>query len=116
MIDLRTEQLSGTWVRRFGEHETHGFGVSIGNKSAHVTLTALGIAFVVDRQDVPAAWSGSEPIDVIKLREELIATVVRHMSPEVLEALFGEIHTQRQRAFCEGDDAAKTKIKAALGL
>jgi hypothetical protein len=113
-IDLRTEKPGGTWVRRFGNHEASGFGVSVGDKSAHVTLTALGIMFAVDRQDVPAAWDAA--IDVIKLREELIATIVRRMSAEVLEALFGEIHSQRQSAFWDGEHATRTKIREALGL
>jgi hypothetical protein len=117
-IDLRTERPGGTWVRRFGDHEAKGFGVSIGNKSAQVTLTAQGVTFAVDSQDIPTAWD--EPIDVLKLREELVAAIIRHMSPDVLEALFGEIYSQRQRAYSEGENAARTKIRTtireALGL
>ena len=113
-IDLRTERPGGTWVRRFGEHETFGIGVSINNASAYVTLEVLGIDFTVDRLDVPAAWD--EPIDVLKLREELLAAIVRRMSTEVLEALFGVIHSQRQSAFRDGESAARDKIREALGL
>jgi hypothetical protein len=113
-IDLRTEKPGGTWTRRDGEHEAQGFEVSLGNGSAHVTLTAHGIMFAIDRRDIPAAWES--PIDVVKLRSELIAAIIRYMSAEVLEALFGEIHHQRQRAFWDGNHAAKSKIKEALGL
>ena len=113
-IDLRTEKPGGTWVRRVGDHETGGFMISVGDTSAHVTLTALGIMFAVDRQDVPAAWD--TPIDIVKLRAELIATVMRQMSTEVLEALFSEIHSQRQHAFWDGERTTRTKIREALGL
>ena len=113
-IDLRTEKPGGTWVRQFGEHEAQGFEVSIGNGSAHVTITAHGIMFAVDRRDIPSAWAS--PIDVIKLRAELLAAIVRHMSVEVLESLFGEIHTQRRHSYWEGERATQTKIKEALGL
>lgn len=113
-IDLRTEKPGGTWVRRFGEHEAGGFKVSIGDKSAYVTLIAHGIVFAIDRQDVPAAWAPT--IDIIKLREELITTIVRRMSTEVLEELFGEIHAQRQCAFRQGEQAARAKIREALDL
>jgi hypothetical protein len=113
-IDLRTEKPGGTWVRRFGDHEASGFMISIGDTSAHVTLAAIGIMFAVDRQDVPAAWDAT--IDVIKLRAELIATIIRRMSTEVLEALFSEIHAQRQSAFWDGERATRTKIREALGL
>jgi len=113
-IDLRTERSGGTWTRRVGEHEAQGFEVSLGNGSAHVTITSHGIMFAVDRHDIPAAWEPT--IDVIKLRAELLAAIVRHMSVEVLEVLFGEIHSQRQRAFWDGGRDAKTKIREALGL
>ena len=113
-IDLRTERPGGTWTRRFGEHEACGFEVSVGNTSAHVTMTSCGIMFAVDRQDVPAAWD--ETIDVIKLRAELITTIVRRMSTEVLEALFGETISLRQSAFFDGKQVVRNEIKQALGL
>lgn len=113
-IDLRTERIGGTHIRRFGEHEAGGFEIYISDKSAHVTLTDFGIQFAIDRQDVPAAWDAT--IDVIKLREEFIAAIVRRMSTEVLEALFGEIHVQRQNSFRNGESATRTKIREALGL
>ena len=113
-VDLRAEKPGGTWVRRFGDHESAGFEIAIGNTSAHVTPTAHGIMFAVDRQDVPAAWE--TPIDTVKLRAELLAAIVRHMSIEVLEELFREIHSQRQRAFWNGEQQAKSKIREALGL
>lgn len=113
-IDLRTEKTSGTWVARFGDHEAAGFMISINDVSAHVTLISLMIMFRVDRRDVPAAWD--ETIDVIKLRAELLAAIVRHMSTEVLEILFGEIHSQRQHAFMDGEQEARLKIRVALGL
>lgn len=113
-IDLRTERPGGTWVRRFGDHEDAGFEVAIGNTSAHVTITAHGIMFAVDRQDIPAAWE--TPIDPVKLRGELLATIVRNMSAEVIEELFREFHSQRQNAFRSGDQEAKIKIREALGL
>jgi len=113
-VDLRTEKHSGTWTRRFGDHEQQGFEVYIHSKSANVTITAHGIMFEVDRQDVPAAWDTE--IDVFKLRAELMAAIVRRMSMEVLEELFGEIHIQRQRAFRDGEQIIRTKIRTALGL
>lgn len=113
-IDLRTAKLGGTWVRCFGEHEDQGFEISIGATSAYVTVTALGIIFAVDRQDVPAAWEAT--IDVKKLHEELIAAIVRRMSPELLEALFGEIREQRGRAFRDGESALRTQIRELLRL
>lgn len=113
-VDLRTEKPGGTWTRRFGEHEEQGFAVSISDKSAHVTITEHGIMFAVDRKDIPAAW---EPvIDVLKLRGELLVAIVRHMSVEVLEAMFGEIHTQRRHSFWEGARATQNKVREALGL
>jgi hypothetical protein len=114
MIDLRIERPGGTWTRRFGDHEAAGFDVSVNDNSAHVTLRENGIMFAVDRHDLPAAWD--KPIDVIKLRAELIAAILQHMSAEVLGAIFGEIHSQRQRAFWDGENASKTKIREALGL
>jgi hypothetical protein len=113
-LDLRTERPGGTWTRRFGDHEQQGFEVSVNSTSAHVTLTAHGILFAIDRRDIPAAWD--KPIDVVKLRAELIAAIVRHMSVEILEDLFREIHSQRQTAFRNGQHATRTKIKEALGL
>jgi hypothetical protein len=113
-IDLRTERTGGTWTRRFGDHEQQGFEVSISRESAHVTLTAHGILFAIDRRDIPAAWD--KPIDVVKLRAELIAAIVRHMSVEVLEDLFREIHSQRQTAFRNGQHATQTTLRKALGL
>lgn len=113
-VDLRTERRGGTWTRRLGDHEAAGFEVSVNDQSAHVTLAAHGIMFVVDRRDVPTAW-GKE-IDVVQLRSELLATLVRQMSIEVLEELFREIHEQRQRAFWDGVQSIQTKIKEALGL
>lgn len=56
--------------------------------------------FAVDREDIPTAWDPT--VDVVKLRSELIAAIIHHMSVEVLEALFGEIHRQRQHAFWDG--------------
>jgi hypothetical protein len=88
--------------------------VSVNDRSAHVTLTAHGILFAIDRQDIPAAWG--KPIDVLKLRAELIAAIVRHMSIEVLEDLFREIHAQRQTAFRDGQHATRITIREALGL
>lgn len=113
-VDLRTERPGGTWTRRFGEHEAQGFEVAISDKSAHVTITAHGIMFAVDRQDIPAAWEST--IDIIKLHGELIAAIVRHMSVTVLEAMFGEIHVQRQHAFWDGERSVRTSIREALGL
>ena len=113
-VDLRTDKLGGTWTRCFGDHEAVGVMVSINATSAHVTLTENGIMFAVERHDIPAAWD--EPIDVIKLRAELIAAIVRCMSTEVLEALLGEIHSQRRYAFRDGQDTTRTKIREALGL
>jgi hypothetical protein len=106
IVDLR--------VRRFGDHEENSFAVSINDKSAHVTMTALGIMFAVDREDVPAAWDAK--IDVAKLHTELVATIIRRMSVGVLNALFREISDQRQHAFWDGENTARSKIKKALGL
>ena len=113
-VDLRTEKTGGTWVRRLGDHETAGMGVSVNDRSVHVTLTALGVTFAVDRQDVPAAWD--KKIDVVQLRAELLAAIVRRMSAEVVESLLQVIHYQRQRAFWEGERATQIKIREALGL
>ena len=114
IIDLRAKRAGGTWVRRFGDHEENGVAVSVNDKSAHVTITALGIMFAVDREDVPAAWDAK--IDVTKLRAELVATIISRMSVGVLEALFQEISSQRQHAFWDGANTARAKIKEALGL
>jgi len=113
-VDLRTERPGGTWTRRLGDHEAAGFEVSVNDQSAHVTITAHGIMFAIDRQDVPAAWG--KPIVVAQLRSELLAAIVRRMSIAVLEELFREIHAQRQRAFWNGEQTTQTKIKEALGL
>jgi hypothetical protein len=117
MINLTTEcagRRSGTWVRRCGDHETAGVGVYVNDTSAHVELLELKITFDVDREDIPAAWD--TPIDVIKLRTELVAAVVRRMSEKVLEELLREVHLQRQSAFWDGERATRTKIREALGL
>jgi hypothetical protein len=114
-IDLRVEKVgSGTWTRHFGEHEEQGFKIYANAVSAHVTVTAFGIQFDVDRRDVPAAWD--EKIDVVTLREQLIATISRRMSTEVVEELFREFHLQRQHAFQDGESAAKHAIQKAIGL
>jgi len=113
-IDLRAEHSGGSWVRRFGDHEESGIHVSINDKSAHVTLTTLGILFAVDREDVPAAWDAK--IDVSKVRGEIVTTIVRRMSEQVLEELFREIYSQRQSAFWDGESKTRSKIRAALGL
>jgi hypothetical protein len=114
VIDLMAEKQGGTWVRRFGDHEEGGLQVSINDKSAHVTVTELEITFGVDRIDAPAAWE--DPIDVAKLREQLVTAIVRRMSEAVLGALFREFHRQRQRAFCQGEHAIQLKIREAIGL
>lgn len=113
-INLSTDRTGGTWVRHFGGHEENGFEVYLGNKSAHVTMIPLGVRFDVDRNDVPAAWD--EKIDVVKLRAELVATIGRRMSAEVLEELFREIYSQRQDAFRDGVSDARHKMREALGL
>lgn len=114
-IDLRsTRGVGGSWVRCFGAHEDAGFSVYINDVSAHVTLTAHDLKFEVDRQDIPTAWA--EPIDVVQLRAELIAAIVRRMTTEVAEELFQEMHSQRQSAFRAGEQTAKIAIREALGL
>jgi hypothetical protein len=116
-IDLRTEKSSGScgsWVRCFGEHEANGFEVSLNNSSAHVTVKAVGIMFVVDRRDIPAAWE--KPIDAIQLRSELLAAIVSHISNRVVEELFQEIHRSRAHAFHDGVHETQTKIREVLGL
>ena len=113
-IDLRTDPCGGTWIRRFGDHEAKGFGVSTNDVTAHVTIIALELSFVVDRDDVPAAWEPT--IDVPTLRAQLIPAIVRRMSVEILEELFREIRSQRQRAHWEGAREARSKIQEALGL
>ena len=113
-IDLRTERSGGSWVRRFGDHEAAGLTVALNDRSAHVTMTENGILFAVDRQDIPSAWSAS--IDVVQLRSELLAAIVRRMSIRVLEELLSEIHLQRQRALWDGARETQTRIKEALGL
>ena len=114
MIDLRAEKRNGSWVRCLGAHEQAGLEVSVNDVSAYVTLTAQGIRFGVDRTDIPAAWD--DPIDVVKLREQLVAAVVRKMSATVLEELFREFHLQHQRAFRDGEHATRLKIREAIGL
>jgi hypothetical protein len=95
-------------------HEENGFEVSIADKSAHVTMTSIGLMFAVDRCDVPAAWA--QRIDVYQLRIELVATIVRRMSAGVLEELFREISSQRQCAFRDGESSARHQMRKALGL
>ena len=112
-VDLRAEKTGGTWVRRFGDHEAAGFDVSVNDTSAHVTLRALGIMFEIDRQDVPVAWA--KTIDAFQLRLELLDAIVRRMSSGIIEELLGEFHAQRQRAFVDGVNAARTKIREAIG-
>jgi hypothetical protein len=113
-VDLRAEKSGGSWVRCFGDHEEKGVHVSVNNISAHVTIEEVGITFEVDRDDLPAAWDS--PIDVDELRAELISAVVTRMTGGVLKELFREIREQRQRAFWEGEHAAKAKIREALDL
>ena len=113
-VDLRTERPGGTWVRRFGDHEAEGVEVSLGRGSAHVTLSDLGIMFAFDRDDVPAAWES--PIDVAKLRAEVVAALGKHMSMTVLMDLIRAIGSQRQRAYHEGARDVQAKIREALGL
>jgi hypothetical protein len=111
-IDLRTKKLGGTWRHRSGD--CGGFEVALNDESAHVTVTELGIMFEVDREDVPAAWEAKIVVD--KLWFELVTTVVRRMSVEVLVELFREVSFQRQRALWDGEQKAKIKIREALGL
>ena len=117
-LDLRTTKTGGTWVPRFGAHEQGGFGVSIGEISAHVQLATHRITFAVDRDDVPSAWA--QTIDVVTLRTELIATVLRKMSPEILEEILRElsqeIRHQYQAGLRDGAQATRTKILGAIGL
>lgn len=113
-VDLRTEKPGGTWVRRFGDHEAEGVEVSIGRGSAHVTLGDIGIMFAIDRCDVPSAWES--PIDVAKLRAEVVSALGKHMSMTVLKELIREIRVQRQRAYSDGERDVQAKIREALGL
>jgi hypothetical protein len=111
-IDLRTENWDNSWGRCFGDHEAQGFEVAVGGKSAQVTMES--ILFVCDRQDVPTAWSAQ--IEVSKLREELLSTIVRHMSTDLLGKLFDAVHAQYRRAYWDGEATAKAKIREALGV
>lgn len=113
-VDLRTDKPGGTWVRRFGDHEEAGVEVSIGHGSAYVTLADLGMMFSIDRCDVPAAWES--PIDVTKLRAEVVAAIGKHMSVTVLKDLIRAIGAQRQRAYRDGERDVQAKIREALGL
>lgn len=113
-IDLRSTQHGGTWVRQFGPHEQGGFGVHLGDGSVHVELISHQITFALDRADAPSAWA--EAIDVVALRTELITTICRKMSPQVLEELFREIHSQYRAGLRDGAAAARSKILEALGL
>jgi len=113
-VDLRTDKPGGTWVRRFGDHEAAGVEVSVGSTSAHVTLGDLGIMFAIDRQDVPAAWE--KPIDVERLRKEVVAAIGKRMSMTVLKELISAIGEQRRHAYREGERDVQNKIREALGL
>lgn len=113
-VDLRTDKPGGTWVRRFGDHEAAGVEVSVGRGSANVTLSDLGIMFAIDRCDVPAAWES--PIDIAKLRAEVVIALGKHMSMTVLKDLIRAIGDQRQRAYRDGERDVQAKIREALGL
>ena len=113
-VDLRLNKPGGTWTRRIGAHEDAGVEVSIGDGSAHVTLGDLGIMFAIDRCDAPTAWE--TPIDIRKLRAEVVAALGKHMSMAVLTALISAIGEQRKRAYRHGERDAQAKIRKALGL
>ena len=113
-VDLRSDRPGGTWVRRSGDHEGAGVAVSVGNTSAHVTLADLGIMFAIDREDVPSAWES--PIDVVKIRSEVVAAIGKNMSTTVLKELIAAIREQRQRAYWQGEQDVRSKIREALEL
>lgn len=111
-IDLCDEHYSGTWVRVFGEHEEQGFEVSLGLRSAHITIPDLRLTFRAEQRDVPAAFDN--PIDVIKVREQLLDTIVKRMSVDLVLEFFKELRSQRQQGFWDGEHKAKAKIQGAL--
>ena len=110
-IDLCDEHYSGTWVRVSGEHEEH-FEISLGLRSAHITIPDLKLTFSAEKRDVPAAFE--HPIDVIKVREQLLDTIVKRMSTDIVLAFFKALRTQRQQGFWDGEHKAKSKIQDAL--
>jgi hypothetical protein len=111
-IDLCDKHYSGTWVRVTGEHEEHGFQISLGLHSVHITIQDLQLTFAVEERDIPAAFK--TPIDVVDVREQLLNTIVKRMSVDLVLEFFKQFRSQRQQGFWDGERQAKAKIQGAL--
>jgi hypothetical protein len=79
MIDIRTpksaSQRECSWVRKFGAHEDVGWHISVSAQSANITEPGIDLTWIVDRANVPTAFT-PDPVDLSQLKAENCASPV----------------------------------------